>query len=374
MSTTEMTTDNALTVKRQEMEDFVDIYKKTAFGHMQARGSVHHADELTSAKRGDSTTVAFTAILKQIGITESGTMVGNTEAQALSSDTMKINIVRAGVENPGVDSIEQQRTNVNFDKNTRRLLRMWQAVRLDASFFNQLAGVDSTTITIDGTVYSGADRGIVQGLNSITAPSADRVIRPGAAANDQSLTSTDTFSFDLIDAALERVATTNPTMDLLDNDEVDIYIHPSQLVDLKRDTTAKVQWLTTELAQVQGGETSTNGIKDMNIFSMKPIAKYSNANIIVSSRVANGVSSADSSAVTSVKRAVLVGRNAIMFGSPYGGRLSDKDVPFRYATEKVDVGIKEITEARMIYGAKKLVLGGSDYGVITIPTFGALHS
>jgi len=379
MSTTSMLTSNSLTVKRWSMQAFIDMYKNTAFGRMMSRGTIYKADELNNANRGDNVTFSFTGILTGTGTGEGGTLVGNEEALDLNSDTLVVNVFRHAVNNPNDGTIEQQRTNVRFEQQARTLLPKFHSARLDASVFNQLAGVDSTTITADTTVYSGTDKLFVQGLNSVTAPSSSRIVRAGGAASDEALTSSDTFTLDLIDAALELARTTYPTIEPLDGDEFDLFISPQQEVDLKRDATGKIQWYTNELAMITGGKTDDNYITKGSIPGIKPIGKYANVNIIPSFRVAAGENSATSAAIPTVKRAVLCGRNAAVYGSPMGGTLKDQDVPFRFYTQFQDYDYFKGIEARMLYGLKKLRFSGGtgavqDFGSIVISTFAGSHT
>lgn len=374
MATTSMLTTDANTRKLWSMRGFVDMYKTTWFGHMASRGSIFQSDELSRAQKGDNVTFNFTGILTGVGGGEGFTQEGNEEALDLHSDNININVVRHAVNNPNVDTIEQQRTLIDFQDRARTLLPKWHGSRLDASVFNQLAGIDSNTIVVDGTTYSGSNRGIVQGNNSVLAPSSNRIIRAGGQSDDESLTVSDTFSLDLIDAAIEIIRASQPTIELLADEEMDLYISPEQETDLKRDTTGKIQWFTINLANIEGGMIDRNKIINGSKFGKMPIAKYSNVNIYSCTRVANGQDSGTGDRIDNVRRAVMVGRNALVFGSPFGGRLTDKDAPIKFFDQLQDYDYLKGIEARMIYGAKKLVFDAEDYGVVTIPTYAASHT
>jgi len=380
MAETEMLTGNALTVKLWSKKGFVDMYKNTAFGRMVRRGTIMKAQELNDAKAGDDVTFSFTGILTGTGIGEGGTLVGNEEALDLQSDSMVYNEFRHAVSSPNTDTIEQSRTLVPFEERARRLLPEFHASRLDASIFNQLAGVNSTTITVDGTVYSGTDRTFVQGLNTTRAPTTNRIIRAAGAATDQALTSADTFNLDLIDAAVEQLQRTYPYAGALDGQEFDLYISFEQSVDLKRDTSGRIQWYTNYLSQQEGGSIENNPIMVGDKYGTVPIGKYANVNIIPTFRVATGVNSSTSAAITTVRRAVMCGRDAAAFASRFGGELSDAsadergNVPLKFFTELKDFEHDKAIEARMIYGLRKLVFDGEDYGSTVISTFAAAHT
>lgn len=386
MAVTTMTTNNPLTVKLWSAKGFLDTIKASAFGHMFQRGTIMRASELDRAEAGDTITFNFTGLLIGLGQTEGGTLTGNEESLNNQAFSMSYNVVRHAVANPNTDTIEQARANFNFNQRARDMLPRWHASRLDASVFNQLAGVDSTTITVDGTVYSGAKKTIVQGLNSINAPSSNRIVRQGGAANDQSLTSSDTMNLDIIDAAVELATTTYPTLQPLDNEEFDLYLHPYQILDLKRDTTGKIQWYNNQLAYAANGDSNMDV---MNAYQMKAVGKYANVVIYSRERVPQGVSSADSSAVANTRRGVLCGRNAMAFASKFSGALTDANifestqgnVPFKFMTQLKDYDYISGVEGRMIYGVKKLQFAptqspstAQDNGSIVIGTYAAAHT
>lgn len=380
MSQTQMPTTDALAVKLWEAEGFVDMYKNSCFGRMARRGTLMRAETLDRAIAGDEVTFNFTGILTGTGIQEGGTLTGNEEALDLQAFTMRYNVVRHAVLNPNDDTIEQARTYVPFDRRSRMLLPNWHKSRVDASVFNQLAGVNSTTITVDTTVYSGNNRQIVQGLNTTNAPTSDRIIRAGGVANDESITSADTFTLDLIDAAVEQLGRTYPHVEPLDNEEFDLYISYEQMTDLKRDTSGKIQWYTNYLSQMEGGVTGDgNPIFKANQYSFEPVGKYANVNIIPCFRVATGENSSTQAAIPNVRRAVLCGKDALGFASKFSGALEDMaqtdgNVPLKMFTQLKDYDYLKGIEGRMIYGVKKLQFDSQDYGSTVIATYAAPHT
>lgn len=386
MAVTTMTTSNALAVKLWSAKGFLDTIKASAFGHMYARGTIMRAAELDRAEAGDTITFNFTGLLMGLGQTEGGTLTGNEEALNNQAFSMSYNVVRHAVANPNTDTIEQARANFSFNERARKMLPRWHASRVDASIFNQLAGINTTTINVDGAIYSGAKRTIVQGLNTVNAPSSQRILRVGGAANDQSLTSSNTMTLDIIDAAVELASTTYPSIETLDNEEFDLYLHPYQILDLKRDTTGKIQWYNNQLAMAANGDSV---LETANSYQMKAVGKYANVVIYSRNRVPQGQSSADASVVANTRRAVLCGRNAAAFASKFSGALSDSgtnedkqgNVPFKFMTQLKDYDYISGVEGRMIYGIKKLQFAPTndpsnpqDYGSIVISTYAAAHT
>lgn len=374
MSVTTMTTSNALTRKLWATEDWVNLGQRTAFGHMFSRGAVFYIEDFLGAKaRGDSITYDYTNKLTGIPVGEGGTLDGNEEALNLGYFTMAMNVTRIGVLNPNDDTIEQQRTLVSFPERTRKVIPARHAELLDTSVFYQLAGANPTSFTLNGTTWSGTNKLFVQGHNTPVAPSTNRIIRAGAQATDQALTSANTMTLDLIDYALEKIDNSDQPIERFDDGTYDLYVSPEQLVDLKQDTTGKIQWFNIELAKITGGK--KNDLENGMMGNMPALGQYAAVNIYSAPRVAYGQRSDTSAVITTVRRAVLVGKDALSFASPFGGRPSDKDVPLKYFSQLKDYEYFKGLEGRMIYGAKKTVpSNGEDIGVMVISTYAATHS
>lgn len=375
MAFTTMNANNSLVVKRWEMETWVQAARTSVFGRLFNRGSVYFPQEaLGKDAKGDGFTFAYASKLTKAPIGEGGTLDGNEEALDLRAHNMTMNVQRIGVLNPNVDTIEQQRTFVNFEEVTKRLLTPRVKEIIDTSILYQLAGANPTSLTIDGTSYTAGNIVQVQGQNTIVAPTANRVLRPGNVANDESLTPANKFSLDLIDIAMEMANLVNQPIEALDDDMFDLYISPEQYTDLKQDTSGRIQWYINAQAEAAGGDPSMlRGTRFEN--NVRVIGTYAGVNIIMAPRVAYGVNSSTSAVIPTVRRAVLVGRDALSFASPFGGRPTDDDVPVKFFAQFKDYDYWKGIEARLLWGAKKMTpTGKDDVGVIVIPTYAAPHS
>lgn len=372
MASTTMTSANALTVQVWATEDWVNMGMQTAFGHLFERGGIFYANEFEGQRaRGDQITYDYTNKLTGIPVGEGGTLDGNEEALDLGSFTMAINVTRIGVLNPNDDTIEQQRTLVNFPQRTRQVIPNRHKELVDTSVFYQLAGAYPTSFTLNGTTWSGNNRLFVTGHNVPVAPSTERIVRANGAATDQALTSSDTMTLDLIDYTLERNGTSDQPVEMFDDNTFDLYISPEQGVSLRQDTTGKIQWFNIQLAKITGGK--DNQI-DQAIFQGLPYdGTYRNVKIYEAGRVAYGVDSGTSAVITSVRRAVLVGKDALTFASPFGS--PDKASSLKYFSQLKDYDYFKGLEGRMIYGLKKTKASNSiDIGVFVISTYAAAHS
>lgn len=372
MSSTTMTSADALTVQLWATADWVNIGQKKAFGHLFERGAIYVCDEFKGQRaRGDQVTYDFTNKLTGIPVGEGGTLDGNEEALDLGSFTMAMNVTRIGVLNPNDDTIEQQRTKVPFPTRTRKLIPARHDELLDTSVFYQLAGANPTSFTLNGTTWSGTNKLFVQGHNTPVAPSANRVIRPNSRATDEALTSADIMSLDIIDFMLEKNATSDQPVEAFDDDTFDLYLSPEQIVDLQQNTSSKIQWFNIELAKLTGG--ADNAIDNPMYKGMTTAGRYRNVNIYQASRVAYGVNSSTSAVITSVRRGVMVGKNALAFASPFGSPKEASSLV--YSSQLKDYGYFKGMEGRMIYGLKKIVASNSeDIGVFVVSTYAAAHS
>lgn len=380
MAVTPMNRGDALNVELWSSQlRFVEMMKRFQFGHMAARGILLRAEELDRAEAGDKITTQQIGRLTGVGIGEGGTLEGSEEALNQQAFTMVFNTFRHAVAYFGKSTVQQARTLVRYQEEAEVALRNFHGSRLDASCFNQLAGLNSTTITIEGTVYSGSTRTFVQGLNTIAAPSTNRIVRGGAAANDESITSADTMTLDLIDVALEKLQTTQPTAEALAGQEFDIFLSHQQALDLRRDTSGSIQWYTNYLSVAEGGTINDNPIFTGDAYGTKPIGKYQNVNLYTSNNVSSGESSADSSAISTVRRAVLCGKDALLFSSKFSGALTGEETnggraPLQFFREDRDFQYVEATEGRMLYGVKKQTFESEDLNSIVISTYGASHT
>lgn len=374
MASTGMLSSNALTQKLWATEDWVNMGQRTAFGHMFTRGAVFYVEDfLGSRARGDSITYDYTNKLTGIPVGEGGTLDGNEEALNLGNFTMIINVVRLGVLNPNDDTIEQQRTLVDFPQRARQVITNRHRELMDTSVFYQAAGAYPTSWTQNGTTWSGNNRLFVTGLNVPVAPSTDRIIRAGGGTTDEGITSSNTFTMDLIDFALEKIDSSQQPIEMLADMTFDLFVSPEQLTNLKQDTTGKIQWFNMALARMTGGDATQ---LDGDIYETMPcLGQYGRVNIYSAPRVAYGLNSSTSAVITTVRRAVLVGKDALSFASPFGGRPSDKDVPLKYFSQLKDYEYYKGLEGRMIYGLKKTVASNSsDIGTFVISTYAAANA
>lgn len=348
--------------------------QQAVLGHLFNRGAIYFPEKfakLGSDSKGDQVTFPFVGKLTGIPLGEGGTADGNEEALDIQSHSMVFNVSRIPVLSPNGDTIEQQRTHIEFQDVSKQLLMKRAVEIMDTSVFYQLAGANPTTLTINGTTYStAAEKLHVQGHNTPVAPTTARIVRAGAAATDQALTSSDTMTLDLIDLALEKNMVSDQPIEPFADGTFDLYISPEQYTNLKQDTSGSIQWFNIELAKITGGK--DNELESNYKNKMVCAGRYSNVYIYVAPRTAYGLRSDTSAVITTVRRAVLVGQNALSFGSPWGGRVTDSSVPMKLFYQLKDYDYYKGVESRLLYGLKKMSPSNKeDIGVIVISTYAA---
>ena len=142
-----------------------------------------------------------------------------------------------------------------------------------------------------------------------------------------------------------------------------VYIHPYQVTDL-RTSTDTGQWLDIQKAAMAGSSASKNPI-----FS-DAIGEYNNCIIKVSNHVPQGVNSSSGAAITTVRRAVLLGAQAcsIAYGKDGG--------PTTYGWNEELLDHKRVLEVSSfcIWGMTKNIFDSADFGVVVGSTYATSHA
>lgn len=375
MASTPMTSADALTVKLWEMTGWLNVGQQSVLGRMFDRGGVYFPEEfLGKETRGDTATFDYINRMTGHPIGEGGTLDGNEKSLDLGSFSMAINESRDAILIPA-SGVEPQRTKINMEKAAKTVLPNRAIELIDTGVFQQLAGVNPTSFSMNGVTYDTTARKLhVQGHNAPVAPSSGRIVRPNNRANDQSIVSTDLMSLPLIDYAMEMNTASEQPVEPFDDGTFDLYLHPYDVTNLRHDTTSAIQWNAQELARISGGQQDRLGEPKFKN-NLQIIGKYGPVNLLVGRRVAQGATNDTGAVITTVRRNVLVGKNALSFASPYGGRITDSDVPLKIVDQLKDYKKYKGLGFELLYGLKKNVpSNGLDIGVIVLATYSAAHT
>lgn len=316
--------------------------------------SIIHVKKETSKGSGDKVTFGLRTVLSGDGMTSTDVAEGNGESLTTYADSIYIEELGHVVGVKSENTIDAQRVPFDLRAEAKDALAEWWANRLSESFFNQVCGYVPQT----NTKYSG--------LNSITAHTSGRRIFAGSASADEGLTSADTFTLDLIDQAVE-MATVGSNMirpvKIGGQDRYVCYLHPYQVTSLRTNYSAG-QW-----GDIQRAALSASNDTKHPIYS-GALGVYNKVVLRASQHVTQGVNSSTSAAITTVRRAVLLGAQACVaaYGQKNGvGR-------YRWNEELFDHKRRLEVSAWSIMGMKKTVFNSADFGALTISTYAAASS
>lgn len=319
---------------------------------------------------GDRVTVGLRMQLRGSGQTEGSILQGNEEALTTYSDNLLINELVHAVRSKGEDSIDQQRVLFDLRDEGKMAMADWWSERLSLSFFIQACGYTGSSILYRGVTTNVDTR--YTGLNAAIAPSSGRVSYPPTLTTDQAVNAatTATFTFDTVVKAKEKAMTANPKIrPVMVNGQPKyvMYIHPYQLVDLQLEAQASgsISWADVQLAAITGGEISGNPIYT------GAAGEYNGVVLRVNEDVTTGVHSTTGAEQTSVRRSVLLGAQALLYGT--SSKFS-KDTPYKWVEEEFDYGRELGISAQGLFGIKKAVFNSQDFGTIVCPTYAVAHS
>ena len=363
MSTTSYGVNDALAVKLWSKKLAVEVSKATAIAPLigDDANSIIQLKTETQKGKGDKVTFGLRRQLIGDGVTEGQTLEGNEEALTTYSDSILINEIDHAVRVKNEGTIDVQRVPFSLRDEAVSGLSDWYADRLSMGFFIQACGFTAPTLSFEGrTVNLSAIHWL---HNTPIAPSSSRIIRAGAQANDQSLTSANVFDLTLIDKAVEAAKVANPRIrpvNIKGEKHYVMYLHPYQITDLRINTSTG-QWLDIQKAAERRG--GSNPIFDGSL------GVYNNVILREAEHVTTGVNGSTSAEITTVRRAVLLGAQAAVcgFGMNKG--------PTRYTTvEKTFDYDRELgVAAKTILGMKKTVFNSVDFGTVVVSTYAAAH-
>jgi len=279
------------------------------------------------------------------GIKGDSVLEGNEEDLVTYSQDIYIDQLRHAVRSGG--KMSEQRVPFSVRAEARDGLADWWADRIDTAFFNQLCGISSQT----DVRYTG--------MQTATAPDAGHVIYQGHTT-EASISTTDVFTIDLIDNAVELAKTTANAIRPVrvgGESKYVMFLHPYQVTDLRTNTSTG-QWLDIQKAAMSGGKTSGNPIFTGALGEYNGVVLHENTRVPLNGTKAN------------VRRAVLLGAQAgcIAFGKGYGKNTFDWTEELFDYKNQLGVG------AGCIWGLQKTRYNGSDFATVVVSTYAAAHT
>jgi len=278
-------------------------------------------DDLTR-QRGDVIRYKFSPTVDdKDGFGDLDTIEGNEEEAEVTQQEFKIDRLALAYKQRG--QMSQQRTNVDLKKLVMvKLANRW-ARRYEQCIFNHLCGFTPAMYKTDeGAENSNptGDNYKRTGHNAIVQYDSNHVYTHASETvlEDQNLDSNDDLTFQVLDEVLEMCQTRRYPITPASDGYYHLFIHPEQFTILKQSTTTG-GWLDVQRAILEGGAGYAN-----SAFNRYFAGIYSQIKIHVSSYITHGVdSTAAYTAVTNVRRAVLVGANALRIG--FGEKYANDD-------------------------------------------------
>jgi N4-gp56 family major capsid protein len=355
MTTTTYGVNDTLSNKLWAKKLNSEALKETFFGKFMGEGSSNMIQRKTELDQnaGDQITIGLRVQLKGDGVTEGQTQTGNEEGLATYSDKLTINELSHAVRVKNKNTIDAQRVPFSLRAEGKDGLTDWYADRFDTCMANHLAG---NTVVTDPRFT---------GNNAISAPT--NIYRKAAATDDATINAdnTATFNLGIIDALVERANTMSPLIRPLKingRKKFVMFLHDYQVTDMRSRTDAG-QWLDIQKAALAGGAGDASPIYS------DALGEYNNVILHKWNRLPNGISNAGV-VQTSTRRAVLCGAQAASVGF---GKEFAKGSHYKWVEELFDYERELGVSAQTVWGIKKSVFNGADFGCLVATTYAVAH-
>lgn len=368
MAQTSFGVNDALAVKLWGRRLEYDIVYRTDISPLIGtdENSIIQLKTETGKEAGDKVTFPLMKKLTGDGFTENEIAEGNGESLSLYSDAILINELGHVVDIPNKGrSIDAQRVPVNLRQAARNGLRTWKSERMSVTFFNHVCGYTPQT----NMKYAGN--------NTILAPTRQLVVDatgPTVNSADEDIGSADTFNLNYVDYAREMAETASSPLrpvnisgvnggsDIMGGKYV-MYLHPYQVTDLRTNTNTG-QWLDIQKAALQGAANSKNPIYT------DALGEYNNVILKKALHVTQGVNSSTGAAISTVRRAVLLGAQSCAIAFSKGQNQS----AYNWNEELIDHKRRLEVSIMSMWGLKKTQYDSEDFATIVVSSYAAAHT
>lgn len=345
---------------------FVEALKKAWVGKFIGSSDNSLIQEHKDLKkaRGDRITYTLRTQIQGRGVVGDAILKGSEEKLTHYSDNLYLDQLRHAVDRGG--NMSQQRVLFDLRKGCEEALSDWIAARFDRSFFLQAAGYNATDeVTEFGETYKGNDVAYT-GLQATAAPTSGRHFwsEDGTSADENLDSSGDNMKLSLIDDLVTQAKLASPMIRPIKVDGEDRYVmflHPKQVRDLRKDASTAGNWVDIQKAAMTGGKVSDNPI------FTGALGIYNGVILHESSRVPRGVNSSTLASISTVRRAIFCGAQAISLGFGNGSDFES----WSWAEEAEDYGNQLGVAAGCIFGMKKAKFNSADFGCMVLSTYAA---
>lgn len=325
-------------------------------------------DKDLSKGAGDRVRIHYNQRLSKKGVIGDGAVRPNAKDLAYFTDDVLINKLSQPTKVKADGSMAQQRTSFDLKAAQYPVMADWFKQRMIAGAFNQLGGNTATSLSFDGLTYTGDERLEITGMQTPTAPSTNRVIYADPSNNNSDNdvnTGTDRMKLalidDAVDLALDQVGGVNNFLPIIGKPyKFKLYIGHKGFNDLLQEaqSSGNITLGQLELNRVSSG-TGQTYLGDFFDYNYTRVVRVPEFYIPVGNN--------SGTALTNVKRALFVGRDAgcLAFGKGYES--NGDTIPGFNIVEDLDPIEEEIVgKVTGIFGVKKAVVNSEDQSVITI--------
>lgn len=297
----------------------------------------------------------------QKGIGEGQVAEGNAEALSFFQDSLFIGELGSNFGARSQHTIDQQRVPFNLREQCKGAAADWWKDRKSVSFFNQVCGYTPANTESDtsGVFYTG--------MNAATAPAGAtglvRQIWPSTHADDQSVTSGDTFTAALIDRAVEAARTGSQAVRQITvggQPKYVQYLSEGQVTQLRTNSGSN-GWLDITKAALTNGEASKNPIYT------GALGEWNSVILRRSQDVTRGVNASTGASDADTRRSVLLGAQSAVCA--YGRKGDYGPNRYRWNEEMLDHKRKLEVSAWSIWGLKKSKFNSVDHGTVVVTSY-----
>jgi N4-gp56 family major capsid protein len=323
---------------------------------------IYRVTELTETERGLECVMQLVLDLEQDGTVGDAKLDDNEEALVNDSQIIKIDMLRHGVKNKG--EMSEQATVIRFRSEAKEKLGFWLPDKLDELMFLTAAG-RSYSLKPNGATRTNSQLPNLRFASDVAAPSTNRIKYAGSATGEDSLTSTDKMSWNLLINA-RQFAVRNGVKPIRDRgkDYYIVVLSPEQVRDLNLDPTYQT---IVSRASEKG---SSNPLFQNALATVGGLVLYEHRKVYNTTGLASGSKWGSGS--------TLDGAQAIMMGSQGLGFATIGNAFWR-ESDKTDYG----NRPGIGYGRKVGILkpkfkspsnsgAREDFGVIAIKTVASL--
>lgn len=309
-----------------DMQDYTFMEKLSGSGPNNA---IQLVEDLRK-QPGDTIEFGLATKLSGTGVEGDDELEGNEEAINTYNDTLSINQLRHAVRLKG--KMDEKKVAYNMRTDAKEKLAIWYAERWDQEILDKLCGKTTSTFA-----------------NTPTAPTTNRVVYAGGAANSNALTAAMKFDTKVLDAAKQKAILAGVKVRPIRLKEgaykgLAVYtavIHPYQAADLRNDPV----WNQAQRdANIRG---ETNPIFNGALGIYNGIIVYQH----------EGIYTWTNTVPVPVARGVLLGQQAAVVGI---------GADMEWTEKTFDYGNKTGFAVGRIFGVIKPVFNSEDYGVISM--------